>query len=316
MNQYQGAVFFVDMLGIGALTQGKIILNKFDFSCLAINNRTQKTEHTFCAQLLINFRQILKHLKTKYPHVKFAQLSDCAFFWSKNPIDLTNAAREFMWRAIFKGLFCRGGIAYGDIVEPDKISSSIGHFVLGEAVTKAVKNERAGKGCRIFSDTSLPTELGGKIESKINLFIPLKNLATCEYCDEFRWYLFPNNLKSLNFNEGMNIQRKRALSLIKIVSRLYFSPTFRWNASSNDGKVHIAASIDTISKYISDIVDINNKEYFDYTYEAETLLLHDTLNNRSRKRYINYETNAINSINQFMNINDRKFVNFENQQFF
>ena len=53
---------------------------------------------------------------------------------------------EYMWESIRNGLFSRGGIAYGDIVEPDKVNNSIGRFVLGRPQRRQLKWKGRAKG--------------------------------------------------------------------------------------------------------------------------------------------------------------------------
>ena len=87
MRQYQGAVFFVDILGIGALTRGRVTLLPEDYEAHGIKSSKNRNEHYFSAKLLIKFRKVLNNLK-KNKDIKVAQLSDCAFIWSEKPIPL------------------------------------------------------------------------------------------------------------------------------------------------------------------------------------------------------------------------------------
>ena len=47
-----------------------------------------------------------------------------------------------MWDCLQNGILCRGGIAYGDIIEDN--NTNLGQMLLGNAVSKAVKLEQAG----------------------------------------------------------------------------------------------------------------------------------------------------------------------------
>lgn len=266
MRQYQGAVFFVDILGIGALTRGTVVLLSEDYEAHGIKSSKNKNEHFFSAKLLIKFRKILNNLK-KNKDVKVAQLSDCAFIWSEKTIPLIDAAVECMWELIEVGIFCRGGIAYGNIVEPDHVNSRLGEFILGEAATKAVDLERAGKGCRIFSDVELPSEISGKILFRHNPFVGNKNPNDCSVTDELRWYLFPEGISQHDYNK---IDKNKSLvALMKTVSILRFSPMFRWNASNHEGEIHLASSIETISSGVNLFTD-----KLDYRMSSEHLLGH------------------------------------------
>lgn len=145
MNQYQGAVFFVDMLGIGALTQNQVTLGEDDFKAWGMSPSISPSANLFCGQLLTTFRSCLAAVRTSHKHIKIAQLSDCAYIWSENVLAALDAARAFMWESVNAGLLSRGGISYGEIVEPDKINRAIGHFILGGAVTRAVGLEKREK---------------------------------------------------------------------------------------------------------------------------------------------------------------------------
>lgn len=49
-------------------------------------------------------------------------------------------------------------MTFGQIIEPEKTRKSLGHFICGNAVTRAAKLESVGKGARIFIDR----EIGGR----------------------------------------------------------------------------------------------------------------------------------------------------------
>ena len=150
MKEYSGAVFFVDILGFGALTQGKVDIAEEDLLAHRFSFEKNFSEHQFSAKLLLKFRRILTICSEGKNKVKVAQLSDCAFIWSEDTSLVINVAREIMWKSLLGGILCRGGLAYGQIVEPDKINTKLGMFVCGGAVTDAVKLEESGKGARVF----------------------------------------------------------------------------------------------------------------------------------------------------------------------
>ena len=79
MKEYSGAVFFVDILGVGALTQGKIDITEEDFLAHRFSFEKNFSEHQFCAKLLVKFRRILTNATERKKKIKVAQLSDCAF---------------------------------------------------------------------------------------------------------------------------------------------------------------------------------------------------------------------------------------------
>lgn len=246
MKQYKGSVFFVDILGIGELTKNNIPLTEKDFAAHGIVNRKKQNAHYFAAAIIVKFRDVLAKISIDFPTVNVAQLSDCAFLWSEKPIDLLNAAIDTMWECIKAGVFCRGGITYGDIVEPDKINQSLGKFILGEAVTRAVALERTGKGCRIFSDQQSIIEQPILGHLEVHPFVGIKNPINCQIADEFRWYLYPEGISPQTLTKESN--SIQVTSFMYLVALLHYSPLFKWNTSTSAGKVHIASSIETISR--------------------------------------------------------------------
>jgi hypothetical protein len=265
MRQYKGGVFFVDVLGVSALTRKRVTLSESDYSAHGLSNPEHRTEHHLCANLLIKFRSVLNQIQKTRKQVKVAQLSDCAFLWSRDPLQLLNAAREFMWASTRKGLLSRGGIAYGDIIEPDKVNTSIGRFVLGEAATKAVEFEKLGKGCRIFSDVDLPSELSGRYYYRHEPFIGLKNPIDCSTVDEFRWFIFPDEIR-----KGATLDTNGEIvttALMELVCMLCHSPQFGWNVASHQGAVQVASSVETLSSCVA----LFNKQ-LDYKVSSESLM--------------------------------------------
>lgn len=263
MKQYRGGVFFVDILGIGSLTRGHVVLTDHDYDTYKI--RKNKSVYTLCAKILIKFRKILNSIRMRYQSVKVAQLSDCAFIWSEDPLELIEVTRQLMWDTVCAGILCRGGLAYGEIVEPNKVNNSLGEFVLGEAVTKAVDIEGAGKGCRVFCDVSFPTEVSSEMRFKDEPFVGLKNPADCSIVDEFKWYKYPGNMYEYNCMEKK--EKEITTGLVKLVSHLRYSPYFRWNISSHQGEIQVASSIEAISSCVSQYVN-----GFDYKMPSESLV--------------------------------------------
>ena len=289
MKQYKGAVFFVDLLGIGALTQKKIQLSEIDYVAFGLK-MNQQSEQFFCAQLLIKFRSVLAKIKKINTKVNIAQLSDCAFVWSEDVASVMDAARKIMYLAIRSGILLRGGLAYGDIVEPNKINHGIGHFILGEASTKAVKLESSGKGCRIFSDNELPSELSSSSRFSQCLFFPLKSPLDGAIVDEFKWYLPEDyaNLKSKSNKQKREIMH----DLLELISLLKYSENFNWNASTHEGALQLSLGIESISSITKEIVKCE-----DYCFSSEYLV--NTIQNRPvglhkkiLKRYID-EVNSM-----------------------
>lgn len=98
MNNLKGFVFYVDILGFSALTQGKIQLTEDDFNIWQVSKHFQTSgNQEFAANILIIFRKILANCQSKYPTVNFTQLSDCAFVWSENMKDVILSCHTIMW---------------------------------------------------------------------------------------------------------------------------------------------------------------------------------------------------------------------------
>ena len=113
IKKYDGAVFFVDMLGMSALTNNHIALKKEDYSFWLDEHHIKHNPQYLAAALLAKFREILVTLSLRFDNVTISQLSDCAFIWSQNISDVVLFASKFMSTAIYEGLLCRGGMAYG-----------------------------------------------------------------------------------------------------------------------------------------------------------------------------------------------------------
>lgn len=272
MKEYTGAVFFVDILGVGALTQGKIEISENDFSSHNFSYRSKFSEHQFCAKLLLKFRRILVQTTKSVKNIKVAQLSDCAFIWSDDPDTVVNVARDIMWTSVLGGILCRGGLANGQIVEPDKINTKLGMFICGGAVTDAVRLEGAGKGARVFIKQELVSELKKIPEAA---FAPRKSLIDFSIIDEFKWYRYPDFIES----SYEDLDKKLVMNeIVKLIAMLNHSPKYSWNASNHLGRVQLASAIDIISAETENLWGIRN-----FKVEYEEVL--DNLNNRSEDTY-------------------------------
>ncbi|MBG0757371.1 hypothetical protein [Vibrio cidicii] len=265
MKEYLGAVFFVDILGVGALTQGKVAIQQSDFSAhrFSAPKSNPNSEHIFCAKLLMKFRRILNKVM-KHNGVKVAQLSDCAFIWSDNADLVLEAAREIMWETASNGVLCRGGMSYGEIVEPKTVNVSLGKFICGKAVTQAVKLEGSGKGARVFIDDTVPSEVIHSIQPEA--FRQSINPKDYSFVDEFLWNLYPMTLDRLHILNSTN-SKDRLKKILPLVSLLRFSPKYRWNTLSREGKVQVASTIDSISSVTGLLQD-----HFDYHFGCNTML--------------------------------------------
>lgn len=255
MRQYQGAVFFVDMLGVGALTQDQVTLSERDFNAWGLSSSPLPTANLFCGQLLTKFRHCLASIGASHKKVKVAQLSDCAYIWSENVLAVLDAARDFMWSSVSMGLLSRGGIAYGEIVEPSKVNRSIGHFILGGAVTRAVSLERSGKGCRVFIDNAIyeySEILPGspfKDGAVAVLKSPIDGLLVREFC----WYKTAGST-----GDWRNDQHYAAKLIISLLTKLQHSPFFNWNELTPQGRAQLACSIDAVSQSTCEFIGNGN----------------------------------------------------------
>lgn len=88
LQKYNGTVFFVDILGISALTNNKISLNNKHFKPWLENDETKFSNQFLGAAILVEFRKLLLKLGKQNPGVKITQLSDCAFIWSQSIEDV------------------------------------------------------------------------------------------------------------------------------------------------------------------------------------------------------------------------------------
>ncbi|WP_146166116.1 hypothetical protein [Pseudomonas baetica] len=250
-----GGGFFVDMLGVGALTQNQVALSEHDFKVWGVSSSPSSTANLFCGQLLTQFRSCLTSIAGSHKDLKVAQLSDCAYIWSENVVAVLDAARSFMWDSVGVGLLSRGGIAYGEIVEPSKVNRSIGHFVLGSAVTRAVGLEKSGKGCRVFIDDIIYEKSLTLLNSpfKHGAVDVLRNPLNGSLVKEFCWYKTAGST-----GDWQEDQHSAAKLIVTLLTKLQYSPRFNWNEASLQGRIQLACSIDSVSNVTSDFIGNGN----------------------------------------------------------
>ena len=187
-NKYNGAVFFVDLLGMGALTKGLIPLVDEDYATWLGGYDYERSNQFLAAAVLVEFRKLLADFVARHPSVTISQLSDCASIWSQNAAAVVVAAAALMQAAIKRGLLCRGGMAYGEIIVTNQ-NHSLGRLIVGEAVTEAVKLEGASKGARILVNDTFPHRLWEEAPEFAAqtqpLFAPLTNPLDFVTYDEF-----------------------------------------------------------------------------------------------------------------------------------
>lgn len=274
MIEKSGAVFFVDILGVGALTQGSIAIDKNDFEAHRFGYKEEFSEHQFCAKLLMKFRRILVAATKNKNKVKVAQLSDCAFIWSESVDDVVNVVRDIMWKSLLGGLMCRGGLAYGQIVEPDKVNRSLGMFICGGAVTDAVKLEGQLKGMRVAVSPDVVAEFNNIPH---NIVVPKVNPIDCSVIDELLWFVYPNEIRD-PWREQNLTDKLRASEMMKLLAILKHSPKLSWNAASHPGRVQVAATIDVISEAL-----VSKYPKLDFRFTAEYAI--KSLDQRSNEKY-------------------------------
>lgn len=253
IEKSHAAVFYVDILGMGALTKQELELERTDYKSWLQKDRDEFNHQYLAAAILSEFRKILTTLMPKYKNVIVSQLSDCAFIWSDAICDVIRFAAEFMQLAIGKGVFCRGGLTYGEIIETNE-NHKLGRFIVGPAVTTAVKLETIAKGARILIDEDFPKFISDRdtifAERTQSLFSPFTNPLDYQIYDEFKWYLVPFDkigkvdLGLLEYNEKIEFTKNR----LKLANQVRLSPRFSWNTKSTQGRIHLRATVSFIAE--------------------------------------------------------------------
>ncbi|ARP54245.1 hypothetical protein ALFP_2358 [Alcaligenes faecalis] len=282
MRSFQGAVLFVDMLGFSALTGGKLTLGDDEYAPWQVESKGEYPHQLLAAKILIKFRKTLMQTSKAFAGVRVAQLSDCAFLWSTDVGLIVSAGRKLMHEAALMGLLCRGGLAFGNIHEPDKSNHSLGAFIVGDAVTRAATYETMGKGMRIFTDIETASRV---LEAcPFESISPLTNPLTGDTVDEWQWYA-PNQLlseqKSLRF-------RKELERIVGCHTMLRYSPKFAWNATTPEGRRQIACSIAAVSSALERL----SRDSKEYIFTVEQLLAanpsrSDVLRKKVQKLFVN-----------------------------
>ena len=257
MKTYNGAVFFVDILGFSALTKGQVCgITSTDYRAWKLWRKASRSHNFLAATILVEFRDALLTLKQHHPTLHITQISDCAFIWSEEVDELLIGVHEFMWNVIGnKCVLCRGGLAYGEIIEVENVDYSLGAFVVGEAVTRAAKNEGLLKGPRITMDENFPHDIWTNTKNapyldflSDDLFHPNQSEINMDVVDEYRWYLCDANFMSSqkyspSHKECVELTKKR-LTLANI---LRMHPRMGWNSRGEEGMVHLCAGEKAIS---------------------------------------------------------------------
>lgn len=242
MKSYQGAVLFIDMLGFSALTRGMLSLGEAECEPWKVDATNTARHQLLAAQLLLAFRRTLTRTKNAFERLKIAQLSDCAFLWSGDVGSVTDAGRYLMQEAALLGLLCRGGLAFGDVHEPNKVRHSLDAFIVGDAVTRAATYEAVGKGTRIFTDAETGEHV---LKARPNeTFQPFINPLTGDVVDEWSWY---EPTRQLRYERDPMTIRREVERLAGCHAMLRYSPKLAWSATTAEGRRQIACSVVAVS---------------------------------------------------------------------
>lgn len=263
LTDYEGAVVFIDLLGFGALTNGKIPLNEKAIEPWLTGSGHKYNHHYLAAHLLVELRALLQELNQNFSDIKVAQLSDCFFAWSKKTDQVIKFTHAFMHRAIETGILCRGGMAYGQIIETNR-NHSLGRLILGDAVTRAVGLEKLAKGARLLTEPDLVTALNHQnkkmARQMIDFFQPVENPLDFQVYDEFKWYLVDDLTKLPDYGPllcTINQRLEFTQNRLKLDTLLIHSPRFAWNAGNAQGNVHLRATSNFLSE--SGLLNISHK---------------------------------------------------------
>lgn len=258
MKTYKGAAFYIDILGFSALTQGEVKdLSEDDYKAWGIESKEERNHHVLAATIIVEFRNVLQALKVHIPNVHIAHISDCAFIWSADVAVLLRAVHYFMWAAVRdKGILCRGGIAYGEIVEVENEDYALGSIVLGDAVTKAAHLEGVLKGPRIAMDVDFPHDVWTYAKGincikslSPDLFYAISSEIDMAEADEYRWYLcdeafLAHPAYSISEQERFELTKAR----LTVFNALKYHPRMGWNTKSDKAIVQLKAGAMAISK--------------------------------------------------------------------
>lgn len=258
MKTYNAAVFFVDILGFTSLTKGQVKgITQIDYEAWGVDGNVEHPYSLLAATILVEFRNVLLKLKNQVSDLRIAQLSDCAFIWSEDVTELLKGVHWLMWAMVKdKGILCRGGMAYGEVVTVENENNELGAFIVGDAVSKAAKNEGRLKGPRITIDDDFPYAVWNHSRNahcleyiSCDLFHPIQSEINMDVVDEYRWYLCDYEFINTSTYPPDYFQRveltKKRLTLANV---LRYHPRMGWNSRGIDGLVHLQAGTQAISK--------------------------------------------------------------------
>ena len=156
-----------------------------------------------------------------------------------------------------KGVLCRGGLSYGNIVEIDDVDYELGAFIVGNPATNAVKNEGRLKGPRVTMDLTITDKIQESfrkdslvMQLSHDLFHNIESMIDMNQVDEYRWYLFDDDIITsssigiIDLNTRIQLTKQR----LKLANVLQFHPRMRWNTLSEDGRIQLKAGIKSLTK--------------------------------------------------------------------
>ena len=155
-----------------------------------------------------------------------------------------------------KAILCRGGLSYGEVVTVEDADNELGAFIVGDAVSRAAKNESRLKGPRITMDEEFPQAIWDCKDraEHINwissdLFHCIESEINMEIVDEYRWYLceadyIKNQQHSPSYEQLKDMTKRR----LKIANVLKYHSKMGWNTRGKEGMTHLEAGIQAISK--------------------------------------------------------------------
>ncbi|OIQ51141.1 hypothetical protein BerOc1_03086 [Pseudodesulfovibrio hydrargyri] len=242
------AVAYLDIIGFGALTNKSVQVEEHPF----LRGKCDNKNLMLSIELVKKYRKIVQEVSRKY-RLGYSLLSDSAFLWTQKADDMLYALPDLMWRLLSVGILCRGGLSYGETVCENKKSQS-SKFLVGDAVTRAVKLEASGKGARIFMDTDFPSEITGYCFGRKKVFCPLTLCTDFSVIDEFKWYRLAGR-RGMDCSDGCGeCARSLTAKLSLAVIRLRWSPLFAWNAVSKEGRVQLGATTHVLSETLDNFL--------------------------------------------------------------
>jgi hypothetical protein len=233
-----GSVCYVDLLGFSYLT--KKSKEKY----------FQKIIDKYISNLHENIYNAIKNT-----NIRYSVMSDSVFLFDEDGCDaLIMVLPKIFRNCINSGILLRGGLSHGEYkITKTKLTEV---NIYGDAVTRAVKLENSGKGCRIFIDQNIPSQCT-VLTYNPNIFKPYRNYTNYSYIDIFDWPLiFESYYYRPSISYDVKYEPTKDLSNLlfenyKLFANLRFSPEFLWNVQTTDGLEHIGASIE----YISSLID-------------------------------------------------------------